>query len=560
MKSRKILTLLLAAVLVAATLAGCTSNSPSPSDNPPSDNAVPSPADENDAPGTTGGYEEGTSPSDDIVNTTAADKVLLVVSFGSSFNQTRDLNIGGIEQAMKDAFPDYQVRRAFTAQIIIDKLAEREKLVIDNIEQAMNRLVLDKVKEVVVQPTTVMNGYEYDDVIAAVTPYAGKFESMKIGKPLLIDDSDYDRVADLMLEELAEFEAEDTTVLLMGHGTHHAANATYPKFEETLRSKGHDDIFVGTVEGGVLIEDLQAVLKDKGSKKVVLRPLMIVAGDHANNDMAGDEEDSWKTILQNDGYTVETVIEGLGQIKGIRDLFVQHVQAAIDAPALSAAPTGNPVGTASLDDGVYTIEVDSSASMFKIVECQLTVENGAMTAFVTLSGQGFSKIYMGTGEEAGTASDVADFVDNGERHAFTVPVAALDTELPCAGFSARREIWYDHTVTFKSETAQPVSDSGEKLIDVTLTGGSGRATVASPAVLFTKPDGSDYARIVWSSPNYTYMLIGEEKYLPVNTEGNSAFELPVTMDTDIAVIACTVAMSSPKEVEYVLRFDSASLR
>jgi sirohydrochlorin cobaltochelatase len=533
MKTAKILSFFLAAILMAALFAGCASE--------------------------TGGFEEGTSTSDDIVNTTAADKVLLVVSFGTSFNQSRELAIGGIEKAMKDAYPDYQVRRAFTAQIIIDKLAEREKLNIDNIEQAMDRLVLDKVKEVVVQPTTVMSGYEYDDVVAAVTQYAGKFDSLKIGKPLLTSDEDYNKVADLVIEELAAFEADDTTVLLMGHGTHHAANATYPKFEETLKGKGHGDILVGTVEGGVLIEDLVPLLKDKGTKKVVLRPLMIVAGDHANNDMAGDEEDTWKTILTQDGYTVETVIEGLGQLKGIQDIFIQHVQDAINSTALSAPPTASAVGGVNLENGVYSIEVDSDSSMFKIVECELTVENGAMTAFVTLSGQGFSKLYMGTAEAAAAASEVAEFVDNGERNAFTVSIDALDTELPCAGFSARRETWYGHTVTFKSGTANPVSAAGETLIDVTLTGGSGRAGVDSPAVLFGK-DGLDCARIVWSSPNYTYMLVGGEKYLPVNTGGNAAFEIPITLDTDMDVIACTVAMSAPKEVEYVLRFDSATIR
>ncbi|MDR2933065.1 MAG: sirohydrochlorin cobaltochelatase [Oscillospiraceae bacterium] len=561
MKVTKVLSLFLSVMLLGSLFAGCTndgigtSTEPSASVQPSSTAPTSSDVD--------AGYEEGTSSTDDIVNTTAAEKVLLVVSFGTSFNQSRHLTIGGIETALKDAYPDYQVRRAFTAQIIIDKLAEREKLNIDNIEQAMERLVLDNVKEVVVQPTTIMSGYEYDDVIAAVTPYAGKFESLKIGAPLLTSDADYDAVADIMVTELAKFETDDTTVLLMGHGTHHEANATYPRFEETLKSKGHDDILVGTVEGGVLIEDLQALLKDKGTTKVVMRPLMIVAGDHANNDMAGDEEDSWKTILTNDGYTVETVLEGLGQLQGIQDIFVRHVQDAIDSAEISVTPAAATAAAGVTADrvqnGTYSIEVDSSASMFKIIDCQLTVEDGNMSAVMTLSGQGFGKIYMGTGEQAlADTENHHDFTLTGETHSFAVPVSALDIELDCAGFSIRREQWYDHTVVFKSVNI-PADAFIPRQIDVVLTGGTGRAGIESPAKLRYK-DGVDYAEIIWSSPNYSYMLVDGTKYLPVNTGGNSTFEIPVTLDTDMSIIACTTAMSAPQEIEYTLRFDSSSIR
>ncbi|MDR1687838.1 MAG: sirohydrochlorin cobaltochelatase [Clostridiales bacterium] len=577
MKQTKLTALFLAVLLAAYLFAGCAENSAGANSG---ENAQTTAEEAAPQVGeTAGGYEEGTSSTDGIVNTTSAEKVLLVVSFGTSFNQSRDLAIGGIETAMKTAFPDYQVRRAFTAQIIIDKLAEREKLNIDNIEQAMDRLVLDRVKEVVIQPTTVMSGYEYDDVIAAVTKYAGKFESLKIGKPLLTSETDYNAVADIVSAELAPFEADDTTVLLMGHGTHHEANATYPKFEETLKNKGHDDILVGTVEGGVLIEDLQALLKEKGTKKVVLRPLMIVAGDHANNDMAGGEEDSWKTILLNDGYGVETAIEGLGQLKGIQDIFIQHVKDAIasDSIAMSSETAAANAAAVSVipQDGIYTIEAETDSSMFKIIECTIKVDGGKMSADITLSGQGFSQLYCGTGEQAladGDKSHFYLFTVNGERHSFTIPVEALDTQLNLSGFSARREKWYDHTVIFNSATLTAEGQSGEELqpqttawqtaeasqrqINVTLTGGTGRSGINSPAPLFDK-NGKDYARITWSSPNYTYMVIGGEKYLPVNAEGNSVFEIPVTTDTEIPVTACTVAMSAPKEIEYTLKFTSA---
>ncbi|MDR1664634.1 MAG: sirohydrochlorin cobaltochelatase [Clostridiales bacterium] len=511
-------------------------------------------------------YEEGISKSDEIVNTTtAAEKVLLVVSFGTSFNQSRDLTIGGIEAAMKEKFTNYQVRRAFTSQIIIDKLWERDGLRIDNIEQAMDRLVLDGVKEVVVQPTTIMSGYEYDDVVEAVNSYVGKFESLKIGKPLLTDDSDYDAVADLVAAETKELKTNDeTTVLLMGHGTEHAANATYAKLQGVFESKGYDGYLIGTVEGGPMIDEVRETLRGSGTKNLVLRPLMIVAGDHANNDMAGDGEDSWKTVLTEDGYTVESVIEGLGQIKGIQELFIKHVQSAMLSDDLTVGGTEpvkpGGVSASRISDGTYPIEVTSSTAMFKIVDCQLTVEDGAMSAVMTLSGQGFSKIYMGTGEAAGSDSEenFIGFTDNGGKNAFTVPVAALDAGLDCAGFSARKEEWYDHTVVFESKNI-PDSAFLPCVIDAELGGGTGRAGIESPVKLFRK-DGADHAEITWSSPNYSYMLVGGVKYLPVNEGGNSVFEIPVTVGVEMDITACTTAMSAPKEIEYTLTLDPETIQ
>ena len=556
MKTPKILSLLMAIVLLASLFAGCAAGG-----NPPADESTTNPESNTAAPTETLSYEEGTSPADDIVKTTPADKVLLVVSFGTSFNQSRSLTIGGIEAALKAAYPDYQVRRAFTSQIIIDKLAERDRLTIDNVEDAMNRLVLDKVKEVIIQPTTIMTGYEYDDIIAEVMPFADKFESFKIGKPLLADDADYDAVAEIIVQETTKFRADGTAVVFMGHGTEHEANATYARFQSVLKAKGYADYIIGTVEAEPTLEEVQEALKAMSAEKVVLRPLMIVAGDHANNDMAGDEEDSWKTILTEDGYTVETVIEGLGQIKGIQDLFIGHVQDAIDSESIKGTPAAIAAGlpAASIKNGTYSINVDSSSAMFKIVDCQLSVEDGAMQAVMTLSGQGFGKVYMGTVEQSqdDTAGQI-DFVLEGDRHSFTVPVAALDLELPCAALGVKSGNWFDHTVVFKSDSLA-AEDFAARQINVTLTGGSGKSTVESPASLLYK-DGANVAAITWSSPNYTYMIIDNVKYLPVNTEGNSVFEIPVKPDTDMKVIACTVAMSEPKEIEYVLHFDSSSIK
>lgn len=547
MRRTKILSFLIVFALMLSLVVGCSNDTGS-------DTIPPESSADN--------YEEGTSDADKIVETSAAEKVLLIVSFGTSFNESRSLTIGGIEAAMKEAYPDYQVRRAFSSQIIIDKLAEREGLNIDNVTEAMDRLVLDGVKEVVVQPTMVMNGYEYDDVIAEVTPYADKFESLKIGKWLLADDKDYDEVAELIVKETQQFRADDTAIVFMGHGTEHESRETYSNLQKILKDKGYNDYIIGTVEHGIEIEQVQQFLSEMEVKKVVLRPFMIVAGDHANNDMAGDDEDSWKTILTEDGYEVETVLEGLGQIKGIQDIFIEHVKEAIDSPSISAAPAAPAAGVLAnrIKDGIYPIEVSSSTSMFKIVDCQLTVKDSSMSAVMTLSGQGFSKVYMGTGEQAlnDDVSKFIDFVDNGDRHAFTVPVEALDRDLDCAGMSAKKGTWYDHIVVFKS-TGIPNEAFETCEIDVNLTGGSGRASIESPANL-TYKDGEDYARIIWSSPNYIYMLIDDIKYLPVNTDGNSAFEIPITLDTDMKVTACTVAMSEPKEIEYVLHFDSSTIK
>lgn len=252
-------------------------------------------------------------------------KVMLVVSFGTSYNDNRDLSIGGVEKALQAAYPDYEIRRAFTSQIIIDKLKERDSLKIDNVTEAIERLVADGVKEVVIQPTHVMNGYEYDDVVAEVTPYQDKFDSFKIGKPLLISDADYNEVVFIITEETKAYNVAGTAVVFMGHGTEHEANATYAKLQQSVTGAGHDNYFIGTVEAEPSLDDIIALVKKSGATKVVLLPLMIVAGDHANNDMAGDEEDSWKSAFESKGYQVECVLKGLGQYTGIQKMFVRHV-------------------------------------------------------------------------------------------------------------------------------------------------------------------------------------------------------------------------------------------
>lgn len=255
--------------------------------------------------------------------------VILAVSFGTSYNDSREKTIGAIEDALKTAYPDYEVRRAFTSQIIIDKLKERDNLTIDNVTEALDRLVADGVKEVVIQPTHVMSGYEYDDVIKEVNKYNDKFDSVKISKNLLAADSDYDALVEILVNTTADYNAEGTAIVYMGHGTEHEANTTYAKLQEKMTAAGHNNYFIGTVEATPSVEDVIALVKEGGYKKVVLLPLMIVAGDHANNDMAGDEEDSWKTLFKNEGFEVECVIRGLGELADVQQLIVKHCGVAM---------------------------------------------------------------------------------------------------------------------------------------------------------------------------------------------------------------------------------------
>lgn len=264
-------------------------------------------------------------------NTNTNKKALLVVSFGTSYVETREATIGAIETSIADTYPDYEMRRAFTSQIIIDKLKNRDGLEIDNVQQAMERMIADGVETLVVQPTHVMSGEEYDEMIATITPYEDQFTNVSYGAPLLTTDEDYAELVSIITEDTKDYVADGTAIVYMGHGTEHESNATYAKLQQALNDAGYNNYFIGTVEATPSLDDIMAAVEASGATKVVLLPLMIVAGDHANNDMAGDEEGSWKTEFKKAGYEVECVLKGLGEYPGIQQMIVKHAGAAIQS-------------------------------------------------------------------------------------------------------------------------------------------------------------------------------------------------------------------------------------
>ena len=278
------------------------------------------------------GRDTGDASKDDARNQDdIGDNELLVVSFGTSFNDSRVKDIKGIEDALQAAYPDWSVRRAFTAQIIINHVQARDGEKIDNVTEALDRAVANGVKNLVVQPTHLMNGLEYTDLKNELAGYSDSFEKIALGEPLLTSDDDFQKVMNAIVAATIEYDDGETAICFMGHGTEADSNQVYTKMQETLTAAGHKNYFVGTVEATPSLDDVIAAVKESGFKKVVLRPLMIVAGDHANNDMAGDEDGSWKTEFEKAGFEVTTVVEGLGGLTDIQNLFVAHAQAAVDS-------------------------------------------------------------------------------------------------------------------------------------------------------------------------------------------------------------------------------------
>ena len=261
------------------------------------------------------------------------DNELLVLSFGTSFNDSRRLTIGAIENDLETAFPDYSVRRGFTANIVIDHVNRRDGEKIDDIGESLDRAAANGVKNLVVQPTHLMNGLEYDELCGKIADYSDAFEKVVIGDPLLTTDEDFQTVADAIVDWTKDYDDGETAIVFMGHGTEAESNAVYQKMQDLLTSGGHTNYFVGTVEASPSLDDIIAAVKAGEYKKVVLEPLMVVAGDHANNDMAGDDEDSWKSQFEASGAfdKVDTQISSLGRIKAVESFYVAHTRTAIDS-------------------------------------------------------------------------------------------------------------------------------------------------------------------------------------------------------------------------------------
>ena len=429
------------------------------------------------------GRDTGDASKDDPLNgDDIGDNELLVVSFGTSFNDSRTADIGGIEKALQTAYPDWSVRRAFTAQIIINHVQARDDEKIDNMDQALQRAVDNGVKNLVVQPTHLMHGAEYDELTAAVESYKDKFESVTIAEPLLgeVGDSDdavnddkkavaeaitAEAVKTAGYDDLDAAEADGTAFVFMGHGTSHTAKISYSQMQSQMNDLGYKNVFIGTVEGEPEDTACEAVIekiKEAGYKKVVLRPLMVVAGDHANNDMAGDDEDSWKSQFEASGAfdKIDTQIAGLGEISAIQDLYVAHTKAAMDGNDAAVSEESEETSGA-LEDGTYEAEFDTDSGMFHVNEANdgkgiLTVKDGKMTIHISLVSKNIVNLYVGKAADAQKdgaellqpTTDTITYDDGSteEVYGFDVPVKALDETFDLALVGTKGK-WYDHEVS-----------------------------------------------------------------------------------------------------------------
>lgn len=429
------------------------------------------------------GRDTGDASKDDSRNQDdIGENELLVVSFGTSFNDSRVADIKGIEDALQEAFPDWSVRRAFTAQIIINHVQARDGEKIDNMDQALERAVENNVKNLVIQPTHLMHGAEYDELVEAVEAYKDQFESVKIAEPLLgevgedasVVNDDKAAVAKAITAQAVEtagFDSLDaakedgTAFVFMGHGTSHTAKISYSQMQTQMSDLGYENVFIGTVEGEPEETACEAVIEavaEAGYKKVILRPLMVVAGDHANNDMAGDEEDSWKSMFNASGKfdSVDTQIAGLGEIESIQSIYIEHTAAVINKDTDKESKTETTGSKTALEDGTYTAEFTTDSGMFHVSEAcdgkgTLTVKNGQMMLHISLASKNIVNLFPGLAEDAKKegaellqpTTDTVTFSDGTteEVNGFDVPVPVLDEEFDLALIGTKGK-WYDHKV------------------------------------------------------------------------------------------------------------------
>lgn len=348
MKMKKLAVFFAAAALTTVTVAGCSGGQKETAAEAAKESETVTTAEqtaeaETEAPETTAEAEAAAEADEENYDTGDASKdnarnqdeigenELLVVSFGTSYNDSRRLTIGAIEDAIEKAFPDFAVRRGFTSQIIIDHVKSRDNVAIDNVGEALERAEKNGVRNLVIQPTHLMNGLEYTDLVNEVAEYSDAFDKVAIGKPLLTTDDDFRAVMKAITEATAQYDDGETAICFMGHGTEAESNQVYAKMQDMLTEAGYKNYYVGTVEAAPSLDDVLAAVKEGSYQKVVLEPLMIVAGDHANNDMAGDEDGSWKTAFEDAGYEVTCLVNGLGELEAIQQLFAEHAQAAVDS-------------------------------------------------------------------------------------------------------------------------------------------------------------------------------------------------------------------------------------
>ena len=439
------------------------------------------------------GRDTGDASKDDPLNQDdIGENELLVVSFGTSFNDSRVADIGGVEKKLQEAYPDWSVRRAFTAQIIINHVQARDDEKIDNMDQALERAVSNGVKNLVVQPTHLMHGAEYDELVEAVNNYKDKFETVTVAEPLLGEvgsdatsvNDDKQKVAEAITAEAVKTAGYDsldaakedgTAFVFMGHGTSHTAKISYSQMAAQMSDLGYENVFIGTVEGEpeeTACENVINNVKEAGYKKVVLRPLMVVAGDHANNDMAGDDDDSWKSQFEASGAfdKIDTQIAGLGEIDAIQQIYVDHTKNAIESlgDTVNASATSESADSSSLTDGTYSVAFNTDSSMFHVNEANngrgvLTVKDGKMTVHISLVSKKIVNLFVGTAADAakdGAAvleptTDKVTYEDGTveEVYGFDVPVESLDKEFDLAILGTKGE-WYDHKVSVSDPQAQ----------------------------------------------------------------------------------------------------------
>lgn len=436
------------------------------------------------------GRDTGDASLDDPLNQDAiGENELLVVSFGTSFNDSRAADIRSVELALQEAFRDWSVRRAFTSQIIINHVHARDGEKIDNVAQALERAIANNVKNLVVQPTHLMRGAEFDELVETLASYRDQFETVVIAQPLFgetgadatVVNSDKKMIAEGMTAAavqsagyatLEDAAADSVAFVFMGHGTSHAAAVSYEQMQTQFGELGYENVFVGTVEGepeSTAVEEVIEAVKAAGYKKVILRPLMLVAGDHANNDMAGDDEDSWKSLFLASGEfeSVEAQIEGLGRIPVIQEQYIAHTREALAEAHFEAA--GEPAASADdmVADGVYSVVFNSDSSMFQVNEAldgkgTLTVENGSMTLHISLRSKKILNLFVGLAEDAKKdgavllepTTDTVTYPDGTSEEVFgfdiPVPGVGIDFDLALIG---TKGVWYDHVVSI----SDPVS-------------------------------------------------------------------------------------------------------